>query len=197
MKEISATFPTITAETAAASTARKNRFSVARTAGAMPVYRPENVIAHYANADTTAVPSTGFGTSAPGFKDLVDVVNPLQHIPVVSTLYRNVTGDEISSVARVIGGTVFGGPIGGALALADVAIKEQTGTTVGEKALNLVSSNKENSTEVETATYTLGKRSLETPRMAGTIPVWHTPASAGTRFDTMLAGISDDNNHIS
>lgn len=51
-------------------------------------------------------------------EDVVDVINPLQHIPVVSSLYRAATGDAISSVANVVGSTLFGGPIGGAVALA-------------------------------------------------------------------------------
>ncbi len=29
------------------------------------------------------------------FGDIVDIINPLQHIPVVSTIYREMTGDDI------------------------------------------------------------------------------------------------------
>jgi len=46
------------------------------------------------------------------FFDLLDVVNPLQHIPIVNSAYRAVTGDEISSGASMIGGTLFGGFVG-------------------------------------------------------------------------------------
>lgn len=46
------------------------------------------------------------------FWDFVDIINPLQHIPIVSTVYRAVTGDSISAPARVIGGFLFGGPVG-------------------------------------------------------------------------------------
>src|SRR4051812_37075024 len=38
-----------------------------------------------------------------GFGDLVDIVNPLQHIPIVSTLSRHWTGDQIGPAPRVIG----------------------------------------------------------------------------------------------
>lgn len=46
------------------------------------------------------------------FSDALDVINPLQHIPVVSSIYRAFTGDTISTPAKILGGTLFGGPIG-------------------------------------------------------------------------------------
>lgn len=46
------------------------------------------------------------------FWDFVDIINPLQHIPIISTVYRAVTGDSISAPARVLGGLLFGGPAG-------------------------------------------------------------------------------------
>ncbi|MGB6086494.1 MAG: hypothetical protein WBF74_07845, partial [Parvibaculum sp.] len=30
-----------------------------------------------------------------GFSDFLDVINPLQHIPIVSSIYRELTGDEL------------------------------------------------------------------------------------------------------
>ncbi len=49
---------------------------------------------------------------APSFKDALDTINPLQHIPVVSTVYQAMTGDMPSSGAKIAGGALFGGPIG-------------------------------------------------------------------------------------
>ena len=46
------------------------------------------------------------------FADFLDVINPLQHIPIVSSIYRAITGDEINGPARVLGGALFGGPLG-------------------------------------------------------------------------------------
>lgn len=46
------------------------------------------------------------------FADVMDMVNPLQHIPVVSNLYQSATGDSIGSAAKVVGGALFGGPLG-------------------------------------------------------------------------------------
>jgi hypothetical protein len=69
---------------------------------------------------------------------LLDVINPLQHIPVISTIYRHLTGDEIGPVARVAGDTLYGGPVGGVLGLADVALEGATGKDMGETAMALL-----------------------------------------------------------
>lgn len=64
--------------------------------------------------------------------ELVDIINPLQHLPLVSGLYRALTGDEISPVAKLVGGGVFGGPIGASLALAEVAGDAAVGRDIAE-----------------------------------------------------------------
>jgi hypothetical protein len=65
------------------------------------------------------------------FSDLLDIVNPLQHLPVIGTIYRAVTGDEISLGARIVGGALYGGPVGvmgeAALAAADQAVGGDAG----------------------------------------------------------------------
>lgn len=71
--------------------------------------------------------STGFG-----FGDLLDIVNPLQHIPGVSTLYRHLTGDKISTPAKVVGDTVYGGLTGMIASLSDSLFEAVTGKTVGD-----------------------------------------------------------------
>lgn len=65
------------------------------------------------------------------FWDVLDVVNPLQHIPIVNSIYRAVTGDEIAAPARVMGGILFGGVIGGAAAIANAVLEQSTGHDVG------------------------------------------------------------------
>ncbi len=75
---------------------------------------------------------TFFGDDGFSFNDLIDIVNPLQHIPVVSTFYRETTGDEISAAPRVMGSTLFFGPLGFVGALANVVIEENTGMDIGE-----------------------------------------------------------------
>ena len=62
---------------------------------------------------------------------VLSVLNPLQYVPVVGSIYRAVTGDQIPEVARRIGSLVFstllGGPIGAATNIATLAAEKITG----------------------------------------------------------------------
>ncbi|HUC67528.1 MAG TPA: hypothetical protein VMA53_19075 [Stellaceae bacterium] len=66
------------------------------------------------------------------FHDVLDTLNPLQHLPLISTLYRWVTGDEPGNVASIVGDTLYGGPIGLAAGLFTAAFKAETGKEPGE-----------------------------------------------------------------
>ncbi len=72
--------------------------------------------------------------SAPGdefsFGDIVDMVNPLHHIPVVGSIYREISGDNIKPISKIIGGGVFGGAAGAASGLVNVIIEEETGKDI-------------------------------------------------------------------
>ena len=72
------------------------------------------------------------------FADVLDIINPLQHIPVVSTLYRSLTGETIAPSARLMGGALFGGPIGFASAMINSVIEGATGADAGEHLLALL-----------------------------------------------------------
>ncbi len=64
------------------------------------------------------------------FGQIFDAINPLQHIPIVSNIYRAITGDSISSFSNIVGGAIFGGPVGAGIAaateVANAAINEIT-----------------------------------------------------------------------
>jgi hypothetical protein len=77
------------------------------------------------------------GDDSPSFWDVLDVINPLQHIPVINDIYRDLTGDKIGVGARLVGGALFGGPIGLAAAAANCMVEESTGKDVGEHVLAL------------------------------------------------------------
>ncbi len=81
---------------------------------------------------------TMFGENGFDFSDLIDVVNPLQHVPVISTMYRENTGDEIGAVPRVAGATLFFGPIGLASSLFNVFVQQSTGKDVGQHVTDWV-----------------------------------------------------------
>ncbi|AFK55269.1 hypothetical protein [Tistrella mobilis] len=88
-------------------------------------------------ADKTAqAEPVGFwGEDGFSFGDLLDIVNPLQQLPVVGTVYRALTGDTISPGARMIGGIAFGGPIGAIGAMMENATMDASGHTAGDRAL--------------------------------------------------------------
>jgi hypothetical protein len=86
-----------------------------------------------------------FGDDGFSFSDLIDIVNPLQHIPVVSTFYRKTTGDEISAAPRMMGSTLFFGPLGFVSALANVVVEENTGMDIGEHMTSWVTPDDESS----------------------------------------------------
>ncbi len=90
-------------------------------------------------APATAPSDSGFwGADGLTFGDILDLINPLQHVPIVSTLYRSFTGDDISTGARVLGGALFGGVIGLFAAVFNAILDDATGKDVGDHALAML-----------------------------------------------------------
>jgi len=79
----------------------------------------------------------GADDDSPSFWDLVDVINPLQHIPLVNDIYRELSGDKIGIAARLTGGALFGGVIGLVGAAVNSVLEESTGATAGGHVLAL------------------------------------------------------------
>jgi hypothetical protein len=65
------------------------------------------------------------------FFDFLDIINPLQHIPVVSTLYREITGDTIKPGLQMAGGVMFGGVVGAIASLVNGVVQTETGRDIG------------------------------------------------------------------
>ncbi len=78
-----------------------------------------------------------FGADGFSFWDLVDIVNPLQHIPVVSALYRKISGDTLDALPRIAGGVLFGGMTGAVSAVVNLVVNEATGKDIGGNVLAL------------------------------------------------------------
>lgn len=116
-----------------------------RMAGSVPVFPKEgNFSAEIARledteksaqhlnalAGDTSAKNTDIGRGDEfGFFDFLDIVNPLQHIPLVSILYQHVTGDTIKPPANILGGALFGGPLGAVGGIAMTVVSE----TMAEK----------------------------------------------------------------
>ena len=82
-----------------------------------------------------------FGKDGISFFDFLDIINPLQHIPLVATLYRKITGDEIDPASRLAGSALYGGPLGAVTSLIDIVIELNTGKDIGEHTLEMTSRN--------------------------------------------------------
>ena len=97
-------------------------------------HRPEDLGDHSNQVvpDDDVASASLFGEDGLTFGDFLDVINPLQHIPVISHIYREMTGDEISPAARVAGGALYGGPIGLAVATVNSIVEATTGDDIGE-----------------------------------------------------------------
>lgn len=116
--------------------------------------RMAGTIASYSSADTQESFDSALSSFAPkqqqdeviiskdesfGFFDLLDMINPLQHIPLLNIAYQKITGDTIKPISRIIGGAVFGGAMGAASGLITAAIQDGTGKTPLDNAISLIS----------------------------------------------------------
>jgi hypothetical protein len=80
-----------------------------------------------------------FGPEGMTFKDALDIINPLQQIPIVSSIYRELTGDTIKPGARIIGGAIYGLGVGGIIAAAAAnSVEETTGHDPGGTVIAMV-----------------------------------------------------------
>lgn len=77
------------------------------------------------------------------FDDLIDIVNPLQHLPVVGTLYRAITHDTIKTPEKIAGDTLYGGLWGFVSSVADTAFQKITGKNFGDTVLALITGNRD------------------------------------------------------
>ena len=64
-----------------------------------------------------------------------EVINPLQHLPVVGTIYRAITGEHIGAVEKIAGDALYGGMWGAITSVADVAFESITGKSAEDTVL--------------------------------------------------------------
>jgi hypothetical protein len=111
--------------------------SAANVPAAAPVVRPPVVHPDAAAGSDAGASAAGTkGSVADGdqdlsFWDVLDIVNPLQHIPIVGTIYRAVTGDEIKPAMQIGGDILYGGVIGGMASIANAVLQEASGKDLG------------------------------------------------------------------
>lgn len=116
----------------------------ARTAGTMPVWRPDlsgaaRTAKYTPDSLAPAAGNPPDSTENFGFLDFLDIVNPLQHLPIVSFIYREITDDQIKPVSKIAGGGLYGGLAGAAASAVNVIVEEETGKDIPENLVALVS----------------------------------------------------------
>jgi hypothetical protein len=92
---------------------------------------------HIADASLIEPRSRPAGGGALDFDDFLDIINPLQHLPLIGTAYREITDDQIEAPARFVGGTLYGGALGFLAALASAAYEGITGESVDDSLTGL------------------------------------------------------------
>ncbi len=94
------------------------------------------------------------GDSDFSFDDFLDVINPLQHLPVVSTIYRALTHDTIKPLERIAGDTLYGGLWGFVSSVANVVFEKVTGKDFGDTAIAFLTGDKTSDTALAAASTT-------------------------------------------
>lgn len=151
-----------------ASTALRNDPEARSAALSLDVTRPAS---SGGDSDSTGTAKHG------GFWDFIvgifDMLNPLEHIPVISTIYAKITGHKISPVARLAGDTLYGGPIGAAVGAANIISEKKTGKDIGENVMAMFSPKHKNSAPDDAAQVQMAVAAAPKAEI-----VWNTPTAA-------------------
>jgi hypothetical protein len=85
------------------------------------------------------------------FDDFLDIINPLHHLPIVSFIYRAISGDEIKPAMRILGDIAYGGPTGFMSSCAQVLFEAIFGDDLGGTAIALITGGDNEKAEGEKA----------------------------------------------
>jgi hypothetical protein len=141
---------------------------------------PQSTALNAPDADGDDFSFKPFGKDGFSFLDLIDVINPLQHVPLIGTLYRQITGDTIDPLPRIAGSTLFFGPIGAAFAGANVVVEQFSGQDVGDHIM----------TALKSGGVGLSTAAAETAPPHAVSVISSKPAAAGT--DGAFGNMADD-----
>jgi hypothetical protein len=155
-------------------------FQVSAQAGAPPaVAKPP------APADKT---DDGFS-----FGDLLDIINPLQHLPIISTIYRHLTGDTIKPMEQIAGDTLFGGLTGLVSSVADYAFEKITGKDLGDTVYAFVTGEDDRPASIAAADTSRIATHAPTPLMGTRIAQAAAPETATSLMASIeRKGVSSD-----
>ncbi len=77
-----------------------------------------------------------FGNNGLEINDGFDTVNILHHIPIVSNIYEESSQQQISAIAKLGGGFLYGGTLGLGYAALDLAVEAYSGSSIGDTIIN-------------------------------------------------------------
>lgn len=103
----------------------------------------------YADPGTKIENQTQETDSGYQFEDVIDVINPLHHLPIVGMVYRGLTGDTLHPMSQIIGGALYGGPVGAVTGTINAVSQVQTGKDLSDHALGFAGFGPENSPTVD------------------------------------------------
>ncbi|HSZ73285.1 MAG TPA: hypothetical protein VK779_00580 [Rhizomicrobium sp.] len=157
----------------------------------MPAPQPASAAQTASSASSTGAPKKSF------LDEVFDIVNPLQHIPIVSTIYSAVTGDKPDPFAQIAGDTLYGGAMGFMGSMANQAFTQIAGKSVGDMALAMFEGDKNTqvATAAPAATYLVQPSQTnvasaeDTPQAAPTTPV--TTSLVPPANEALMASLKD------
>lgn len=104
--------------------------------GRVQVAVPQPAPAARVDTASTAVAKAESGEKKESFfQHILDVINPLQHLPIIGTIYRAATGERLDPVEKIGGSALYGGLWGAVTAVADVAFEAITGKSVEDTVM--------------------------------------------------------------
>ena len=71
------------------------------------------------------------------FHNLLDIINPLEHLPVIGTIYRAITGAHVGLPEKIAGDALYGGLWGAVASVADTMFEAVTGKDFGSTVVAL------------------------------------------------------------
>ena len=141
----------------------------AASAKVRPVALQSQPVERLAPTSAPDKPSGYWQSGSFSFGDFIDMINPLQHLPVISTIYRKLTGDEMGDAPRMIGGAVFGAVLGSWVsglvsAVANVFVSHTTGKDIGDHVMSVAMPVREEAKPV------VSQSPVFAPTHAGSVP---------------------------
>ncbi|MBU3023457.1 hypothetical protein [Aestuariibacter sp. A3R04] len=85
-----------------------------------------------------SVNTLSFGEDGLGLDDAFDAVNILNHIPIISDIYTDISSqDSVDAAAAIAGGYMFTGPVGALYSAANVVTEEMTGSSILDNLISI------------------------------------------------------------